>query len=496
MAISLRANKMIPLLVVVFLVVAGLVIVKANKQPPLPPDPLKKVPTPISADADTPQDTVRTLTSEVRGSRADMAKITKQNDELKQKNAELTRDFQTLQESVTNRVVERLNRSDSPVGVANNGALSNRLEQLEAQISRYAGQPPSSSSPNGIPDGLGYDGVSTGGASPASRSVADPNQLVWTDPVAFRKSAPGAPTAKATPVSYSDPLDGPLPQSVAEGRQQPAAPAKKEAIPYFTIPENATLTGATAMSALVGRIPVKGKIEDAVPFKVIVGRPNLAANGFEVPDDIVGMVMTGIARGDWTLACVYGDIESVTFIFQDGTIQTVSNRHPNGAEGGGNGIGAGSSLTGVANANRIGWISDERGFPCLSGDRITNAPGYLSGLIGLRAAQAAAEAAAASQTTINTTPLGGTTGSVTGDQSKYILGKAASGSVDEIAKWVTDRLQSSFDAVYVRAGVSVALHLDRAVLLDKLPNARQLDYHRRNTAAALPYSSSARSAID
>ena len=58
-----------------------------------------------------------------------------------------------------------------------------------------------------------------------------------------------------------------------------------------------------------------------MPFKVITGKENLAANGLRIPG-IEGMIWSGTAVGDWTLSCVTGKLESVTFVFEDGTIQT------------------------------------------------------------------------------------------------------------------------------------------------------------------------------
>ena len=77
------------------------------------------------------------------------------------------------------------------------------------------------------------------------------------------------------------------------------------------------------MTALIGRIPIKGNVDDPYPFKVIVGSDNLAANGLEIPG-LDGMIFTGNAIGDWTLSCVRGEIHSVTFVFEDGTIRTLS----------------------------------------------------------------------------------------------------------------------------------------------------------------------------
>ena len=70
--------------------------------------------------------------------------------------------------------------------------------------------------------------------------------------------------------------------------------------PAYTVPRNATLIGSTSMTALVGRIPIQGQVRDPMPFKVITGADNLAANGLTVPG-VQGMVWSGTAVGDWTL---------------------------------------------------------------------------------------------------------------------------------------------------------------------------------------------------
>ncbi|BBA32469.1 integrating conjugative element protein family [Methylocaldum marinum] len=89
------------------------------------------------------------------------------------------------------------------------------------------------------------------------------------------------------------------------------------------MPRNATLIGSTGMTALIGRIPIKGQVEDPYPLKVIVGSDNLAANGLEIPG-VDGMIFSGTAIGDWALSCVRGTLHSVTFVFDDGTIRTLS----------------------------------------------------------------------------------------------------------------------------------------------------------------------------
>ena len=67
------------------------------------------------------------------------------------------------------------------------------------------------------------------------------------------------------------------------------------------------------MTALIGRVPVDGTVNDPFPFKVLIGPDNLTANGVELPE-VAGAVVSGTASGDWTLSCVRGQIRSMTFV--------------------------------------------------------------------------------------------------------------------------------------------------------------------------------------
>jgi integrating conjugative element protein (TIGR03752 family) len=231
--------------------------------------------------------------------------------------------------------------------------------------------------------------------------------------------------------------------------------------PVYTVPRNATLIGSTAMTALVGRVPVQGQVRDPMPFKVITGADNLAANGLMVPG-VQGMVWSGTAIGDWTLSCVTGRLDSVTFVFEDGTIRTISSDDRNSQKSG--------------TQKHLGWISDAQGIPCISGDRKTNAPAFLTQRIGVTAIQAAAEAAANSQTTSVVSNAGSVTNSVTGDNGKFVLGKTISGGSEEISKWLLERQAQSFDAVFVPAGTGIAIHVDRELAIDLEPTGRKLTY--------------------
>lgn len=333
---------------------------------------------------------------------------------------------------------------------------------------------------NSIPSGLGYDSTSLGSGNPAAPDAPPSTALTkMVVPMGYRTvSANGergatlvrstlAP-APATPLAFNDPMGA----AAAPGN------AKPEPVPYFTIPENATLPRVTTMTTLVGRVPVDGRVQDPVPFKVIVGRDNLAASGAYVSDDVAGVVASGIAVGDMSLSCVEGYIQSLTFIFDDGTVRTVSQRTNGTSAGFGSGGGGGVSLSATS---KLGWLSDQYGNPCIPGKFETDAPRYLTEVIGGKALSAAGAAYAQAQTTTTNSsgPLGATsTSQVTGSVGKNVLGKVVGNSADELTNWLMHRLSNSFDAVIVRAGTQVAVHIEQSINIDKDPDGRKLDYAR------------------
>src|SRR3990167_8084630 len=142
----------------------------------------------------------------------------------------------------------------------------------------------------------------------------------------------------------------------------PSTARREAAKPVYTIPENATLLGSVAMTALIGRVPVDGTVNDPYPFKVLVGPENLTANGIDLPE-VAGAVMSGTASGDWTLSCVRGQVESITFVFTDGTIRTVPQPQAVTSRN--------ASTPPSSNTDKIrgrpGDLSDPYGIPCIAG---------------------------------------------------------------------------------------------------------------------------------
>ncbi len=393
-----------------------------------------------SPDADTPAETILTLTARV-------AEMTSEVGAMRKENAQLLRRSDEIKSDVTTKIRSELRAEQANMGQRDDGVLdglTRRIDTLATQLDSI-NTTSTSQGAGDIPVGLGYDN----GTVPGQPSN------IWIEPVDLPKTDPkesGRPPSLLGNRSTvpTDLLDTQLPKIVPEPKK-----------PIYTVPRNATLLGSVAWTALVGRIPVKGIVQDPMKFKVLVGRENLAANGIRIPG-LDGMVFSGVATGDWTLSCVSGQVNSVTYVFDDGTINTIS-ADDKGRQG--------------SQQGNLGWISDQRGYPCVSGTRITNAYQFLAGRVGLLAMKAAAEAASAAETTTTVSDETGTAATnITGDVGTYTLGKAVSGGSEEIAQWLEERQSQSFDVVYAEPGARIAIHIDQEIPIDYDPQARRVFY--------------------
>ncbi len=404
----------------------------------------------IGLEGDTKEDTVRTLVSEVRKMRQDMHSLRQENAELREDNSALI----NMEESIRQRVKADIADNIREVGTRAQRqyeSLSteneNRIDQLMSRFNKNAGAPGS-----------------------AGQSYYDGQGTVWINSI---DSPPVTENGFSLPLlggkggqSRSQPTDrdrfGTDNLPGVKGRRR----GKASLEPVYTIPKNATLVGSTSLTALVGRVPVGGNVVDPYSFKLIIGKDNLTANGIELPE-VAHAVASGKAVGDWTLGCVRGELNSITFIFQDGTIRTVP-KPKDITEGG-------QATKGLP----IGELSDKFGNPCVLGQRITNAYSYLAQRVGVTAAGAAAEAAAAAETTTETSVDGGGIGVVTtvdGSKGEYVLNRTLSGGAQEVADWLDERQSNEFDAIYVPPGQSVAIHITEELWIDYDSEGRKTQY--------------------
>jgi integrating conjugative element protein (TIGR03752 family) len=110
--------------------------------------------------------------------------------------------------------------------------------------------------------------------------------------------------------------------------------------PVYTIPTNSILSGRL-ITGLVGRIPLDGQVTDPFRFSIKIINKSFYANR-HANNVLQDVIASGTASGDLRLSCVRASIDSITFIFEDGTISDHK-------------------------ISDIGFITNEYGFPCVKG---------------------------------------------------------------------------------------------------------------------------------
>ncbi|MGQ3887848.1 TIGR03752 family integrating conjugative element protein [Legionella sp. CNM-1927-20] len=258
---------------------------------------------------------------------------------------------------------------------------------------------------------------------------------------------------------------------------KPETKKEKNIIPYYTIPAGADLSHTTLLSALIGEVPVEGKLmQPLFPFSAIINRGELmAANGIALPPNITGMKVNGYAIGVGSfldnLSCVRAYVTSALFVFADGHFVTVGKEHL-------------SNTTDLINNESLGYLTNAFGSPCIKGQYFTNAPRVLTALMAADGVKGFGNALSQAQMSY-TANADGATSIPTGSIGSYAAGGALSQSSLKGAEWVEKRVQGSFDMVFVPASVltpagykpnQLYLHITQTIHLDKDINGRVLDY--------------------
>ena len=392
----------------------------------------------IGIEGDTPDDTVRTLIASVRETNQRLARLESANDSLRGDNARL----RDMRSSVVAEVAGDLSDEAARLREENREVVAdarNEIAGLKDEIERLL-----KLAPVGGRAAEPQQAAGTVWLPPMEREAADAGLLPW-----------GGGPGGAIPIGN-------------DGKNKEAPPVR----PIYTIPKNATLIGARAFTALIGRVPVgaDARVTDPYFFKLIVGGDNLAANGHEIPE-LAYAVASGEAIGDWTLGCVSGDVTSMTFVFADGRIVTVPEARD---------VSTGSGST---RAVRLGGLSDDHGNPCIAGERVTNAAAYLGQSAAALTLGAAAEGLAAAQTQTYAGGVAGTASTVVdGDLGRYAVGRGLSGAAQEVARWLRERQAQEYDAVYVAPGARVAVHVDEELKIDYDPAGRLVRHEDAVTA--------------
>jgi len=244
---------------------------------------------------------------------------------------------------------------------------------------------------------------------------------------------------------------------------KPQQENKKIIKPMYTIPVNATLTGATLMTPLVGRVPIDGKLPSPYSFKLVLSAENLTANGYPLVD-VKGAVMSGVTSGDMLGSCARGDIKSITFIFNDGRISTSESQGDN---------------------DSLGYISSQTGNPCIDGKFHSNAGIFLGTQMGLAGAQGYANAIQNSQYMNSMSSEGGAVSALIGSADRAGIGAGGSAAAQAAQTWFNQRVQNSFDYVYVPnvdpatgKPMKVVVNISKEISIDYNNSSRKVDYEQ------------------
>lgn len=414
----------------------------------------------LGIEGDTPSDTVATLVAQVKQLRGELKK-SQTNPQQHKDESEQLRQFETTLELRIQGALEkerdRLQAEHAAVG-SDTAETYGLLQDLQRQLDQLNQRDNNLDLPVGLGlqeddgqnFGTGTRWIEPDDAKPKENSGS--SEPGFSFPTRFgpaQRTLEGVTDSIATTVSRDSGL------SVAK--------------PMYTVPPNSTLMGSIAMTALIGRVPIDGTVNDPYPFKVLIGAENLIANGIDLPE-VAGAVVSGTASGDWTLSCVRGHIRSITFVFQDGTIRTIPGDGSSGSSGNSQ-----SSANNSATQEGLGWISDRHGIPCVSGERRSNAQQYLGSQTLITAAGAGAASLIKSDGTTYINSGNGAQGS-TGISGNEAMSRILASGVQDMSQWVNKLYGQAFAAVYVKPGAQIAVHIEQPLFLDYDANGRRVNH--------------------
>ena len=452
---------MVPLLLAVLLIFVKLLpdrkstsSVPVDIESQLTPEEMKA----LGLEGDTPSDTVATLVAQVRQLRAELRNVQNEDQRpgdplsLRRFEETLEQRIQLALEQERQRAIEEQDESDS------NTETQSLLQELQHRLDTLGQRGADTDVPVGF-------GLEDGDGARVN------NGMRWIEPEDAKPQDPSGPNETGihfpTQFGPAQKTLGAMADSIAsqasDGLERPYAK------PTYTVPPNATLMGSVAMTALIGRIPIDGTVNDPYPFKVLIGADNLTANGIDLAE-IAGAVVSGTASGDWTLSCVRGQIRSITFVFQDGTIRTLPGDNDS-QDNKQNSANSGATQEG------LGWISDKHGIPCVAGKRRSNAQQYL-GTQALITAAGVGVASMIKSDGNNTVYAGNQSGSLgtVGVSGSEAMNRLLASGVQDISQWVNKLYGQAFAAVYVDPGAQVAVHIEQPLTFDYDPQGRKVDH--------------------
>ena len=204
------------------------------------------------------------------------------------------------------------------------------------------------------------------------------------------------------------------------------------------IPPGAMIPSRT-ITALIGRIPVDGRVEEAWPFKVVATDVAHVANFYET--EVHGMILEGTAVGDYSFKCVRGKIDRINITLADGRVVTT-----------------------VSAEEGLGWISDAGSNPCLRGLYVSNISEHFGKQTFFEILSSAAKATARAEQTNIVSADGVTRSEITGDELRATFAEGIAGLADSAREFYEQR-GDVWDAVYVEPNQKIVVHITEEVIL-------------------------------
>ncbi len=472
-------NKTLLLLMLVVFMVVGALIMNVSdrdEEKSADPSPAQDQPRNITlseAEKDTYVNTVATIKLDARQAIKDLDKkyqnfideIRKATDDAPSRSEveqQMEKNLSGARSQLTHEFDERLRQMKVKLEKQIQTSSSSKSN---ADSSRNAGNA-------GIPDGFGFDNLATtdGGV----QHISAQRSTGWSTVMPMRTATGIGEGKEGLLDMYTKKLGGKSSQSAASQKKSGQAKDKtkttssagsdnNDAIPAYTIPRNATLFSNSTMTKMLGVIPVEGSVLDPIRFKVITGNANMATNGLYIPG-VRDIVWSGIAVGNREMSCVRGELYSVTFTFEDGTIRTISSSSSS------------SSSTKSGSKRILAYISDRQGSPCLEGTYISNASDYLRDRIIASGAAGAADAFTSTQQTTVSRADGSLKTYFTGKTGDIIASSMASGGLVELTEYLRERSRNAVDMVVLDAGKEVVMHIEQQIEIDYEPSGRRLEH--------------------
>jgi len=235
---------------------------------PLTPEEMKA----LGIEGDTPRDTVATLVAQVKQLRNELQTALNDNKNQKSENERMRARESAIDQRIQSALEGERGRlqQDREQLAGDRQQTQGLLQDLQRRLDGLSGKGGQADLPVGLGledgDGKGF-GSTQGGAARSTSGTR------WVEPDDAKPSVKnGSGGGLNFPTSFgpaqktlSDTADNVASTVVDAGSRAVGASAK----PVYTVPSNSTLMGSIAMTALIGRVPIDGTVNDPYPFKVL-----------------------------------------------------------------------------------------------------------------------------------------------------------------------------------------------------------------------------------